>query len=111
MTFEEVLAQVLDPLQRQGRVSSRALGRRFDLDDDDHKDLKAETCWLNASKGHRHEPRSHNGRSAIDVRPIHPFESGQWDEPAYLPQDDRDGEWKPDGGLPSPPRSGARWPG
>jgi hypothetical protein len=27
MTFEEVLAQVLDPLQRQGRVSSRALGR------------------------------------------------------------------------------------
>jgi hypothetical protein len=29
MTFDEVLAQVLDVLQRQGRVSYRALKRRF----------------------------------------------------------------------------------
>ncbi len=42
MTFDEVLAQVLDLLQREGRVSYRALKRRFDLDDDYLEDLKAE---------------------------------------------------------------------
>jgi class 3 adenylate cyclase len=42
MTFDEVLANVIDLLQRQGRVSYRALKRRFDLDDDYIEDLKAE---------------------------------------------------------------------
>jgi class 3 adenylate cyclase/tetratricopeptide (TPR) repeat protein len=42
MTFDEVLAQVLDVLQRQGRVSYRALKRRFALDDEYLEDLKAE---------------------------------------------------------------------
>jgi class 3 adenylate cyclase/tetratricopeptide (TPR) repeat protein len=42
MTFDEVLAQVLDLLERQGRVSYRALKRRFALDDDYLEDLKAE---------------------------------------------------------------------
>src|SRR6058998_2878041 len=42
MTFDEVLVQVLDLLQRQGRVSYRALKRRFDLDDAYLEDLKAE---------------------------------------------------------------------
>jgi class 3 adenylate cyclase len=42
MTFDEVLAGVLDLLQRQGRVSYRALKRRFDLDDGYLEDLKAE---------------------------------------------------------------------
>lgn len=42
MTFDDVLAQVLDLLQRQGRVSYRALKRRFDLDDEYLEDLKAE---------------------------------------------------------------------
>jgi class 3 adenylate cyclase len=42
MTFDEVLAQVLDLLQRQGRVSYRVLKRRFALDDDYLEDLKAE---------------------------------------------------------------------
>jgi hypothetical protein len=42
MTFDEVLAQILDLLQRQGRVSYRALKRRFDLDDAYLEDLKAE---------------------------------------------------------------------
>jgi class 3 adenylate cyclase len=42
MTFDEVLAQTLDLLQRQGRVSYRALKRRFALDDDYLEDLKAE---------------------------------------------------------------------
>jgi class 3 adenylate cyclase/tetratricopeptide (TPR) repeat protein len=42
MTFDDVLAQVLDLLQRQRRVSYRALKRRFNLDDDYIEDLKAE---------------------------------------------------------------------
>src|SRR5712691_1858881 len=42
MTFDEILAQVLELLQRQGRVSYRALKRRFDLDDEYIEDLKAE---------------------------------------------------------------------
>jgi hypothetical protein len=42
MTFDDVLAQVLDLLGREGRVSYRALKRRFALDDDDLEDLKAE---------------------------------------------------------------------
>src|SRR5262245_59874974 len=40
MTFDEILAQVLALLQRQGRVSYSALKRRFDLDDDYLNDLK-----------------------------------------------------------------------
>jgi hypothetical protein len=42
MTFDELLAQVVDLLQREGRVSYRALKRRFDLDDEYIEDLKAE---------------------------------------------------------------------
>jgi class 3 adenylate cyclase/predicted ATPase len=42
MTFDEVLAQVLTLLQRQGRVSYGALTRRFGLDDAYLDDLKAE---------------------------------------------------------------------
>src|SRR5262245_50281287 len=42
MTFDEILAQALDLLQREGRVSYRALKRRFALDDDYLEDLKAE---------------------------------------------------------------------
>lgn len=42
MTFDEILSQVLALLQREGRVSYRALKRRFGLDDDYLEDLKAE---------------------------------------------------------------------
>src|SRR5712691_4407278 len=42
MTFDEVLAQVLEILQRQGRVSYGALKRRFGLDDAYVDDLKTE---------------------------------------------------------------------
>jgi len=42
MTFDEVLAEVRELLQREGRVSYRALKRRFTLDDDYIEDLKAE---------------------------------------------------------------------
>jgi class 3 adenylate cyclase/tetratricopeptide (TPR) repeat protein len=42
MTFDEILAHVLDLLQRQGRVSYRALKIRFQLDDDYLEGLKDE---------------------------------------------------------------------
>src|SRR2546425_9818289 len=42
MTFDEVLAQVLEILQRQGRVSYGALKRGFNLDDAYLDDLKTE---------------------------------------------------------------------
>jgi class 3 adenylate cyclase len=42
MTFDDLLAQVVALLQRQRRVSYRALKRRFDLDEDYIEDLKAE---------------------------------------------------------------------
>src|SRR3989441_2766411 len=42
MTFDEILTQVLALLRRDGRVSYRALKRRFDLDEDYLEDLKAE---------------------------------------------------------------------
>lgn len=42
MTFDETLAGVLELLQREGRVSYRALRRRFNLDEEYLEDLKAE---------------------------------------------------------------------
>src|SRR5436190_3504332 len=42
MTFDETLARVLEFLQREGRVSYRALRRRFDLDEEYLEDVKAE---------------------------------------------------------------------
>ena len=40
MTFKEVLAQVIDWLQQDTRVSHRALKRQFALDEDYFEDLK-----------------------------------------------------------------------
>lgn len=42
MTFDEVLTQVVSCLQQEGRVSYRALKRRFNLEDEDLEDLKDE---------------------------------------------------------------------
>jgi hypothetical protein len=42
MTFEETLAQVREVLEREGRVAYRILKRRFELDNDDLEDLKAD---------------------------------------------------------------------
>jgi hypothetical protein len=33
MTFDDILAQIIDVLQRQGRMSYGAIKRRYDLDD------------------------------------------------------------------------------
>jgi class 3 adenylate cyclase len=45
MTFDDILAQVLELLQREKRVSYRALKRRFDLDDDYLEDVKDELIY------------------------------------------------------------------
>jgi class 3 adenylate cyclase len=45
MTFDDILAQVLDLLRREGRVSYRALKRRFDLDDTYLEDIKEELIY------------------------------------------------------------------
>jgi class 3 adenylate cyclase len=42
MTFDEVLAQIVELLQREGRVTYRALKHRFALDDDYLEDVKGE---------------------------------------------------------------------
>lgn len=42
MKFSELTAQVRACLQRQGRISYRALQREFELDDDYLADLKTE---------------------------------------------------------------------
>ena len=42
MKFYEMVNQVGALLQREGRVSYRALKREFDLDDEVREDLKAE---------------------------------------------------------------------
>src|SRR4029453_10689343 len=42
MTFDEVLDQVRELLQQRGRVTYRALKRRFGLDDEYLQDLKEE---------------------------------------------------------------------
>src|SRR5215475_10101374 len=45
MTFDDMLAQVLELLQREKRVSYRALKRRFGLNDDDLEDVKDELIY------------------------------------------------------------------
>jgi hypothetical protein len=42
MKFSAMVGQVLDLLQRQGRVSYRMLKREFDLEDDVFADLTAD---------------------------------------------------------------------
>ena len=50
MKFSAVVEQVLDMLQRQGRVSYRALKREFELDDDLLADLKEELLYAHAQE-------------------------------------------------------------
>src|SRR6516165_6258361 len=46
MTFDEILEQVITLLKRQGRVSYRALKRRYDINDDYIEDLKEEILYV-----------------------------------------------------------------
>jgi hypothetical protein len=70
MTFDEILAQVLELLRREGRVSYRALKRRFDLDDDYLEDLKAEIIQLKSSRWTRMAPCWSDWDAAIAPAPV-----------------------------------------
>src|SRR5215813_10141409 len=58
MTFDEILAQIIDLLKRQGRISYSALKRRFDLNDDYLNDLKDELLYV-------HPVRDDEGRGLV----------------------------------------------
>src|SRR3989449_486547 len=75
MTFDEVLAQIIDLLKRQGRVSYSALKRRFDLDDDYLNDLKDELLYV-------HTVRDDEGRGLVWTGNV----EGTIDTPAPPPQ-------------------------
>ena len=49
MTFETIFEQVVDLLQRQRRVSYRALARRFEIDEAFIDDLKTELLYVYAT--------------------------------------------------------------
>jgi class 3 adenylate cyclase len=89
MTFDEILAQVLALLQREGRVSYRALKRRFALDDNYIADLKDEIieakqvardergtvlAWTGASTAATDAPQPTAARDAASHTPptVHP---------------------------------------
>jgi hypothetical protein len=58
MAFDDILAQVMTLLQRQGRVSYRALKMRFDLDDEYLDVLKEELLYV-------HPVRDDEGRGLV----------------------------------------------
>src|SRR6267143_4341242 len=58
MTFDEILAQVITLLKRQGRVSYPALKIRFSLDDEYLEALKAELLYV-------HPVRDDEGRGLV----------------------------------------------
>jgi class 3 adenylate cyclase/predicted ATPase len=63
MTFEEILAHVIEVLQREGRISYRALQRRFDLDDAYLDDVKVELIEA------KQLARDENGRILVWAAP------------------------------------------
>ena len=63
MTFEELLAHVIEVLQREGRISYRALQRRFDLDDAYLDDVKVELIEA------KQLARDENGRILVWAAP------------------------------------------
>ena len=75
MTFDEMLAQIIDLLKRQGRVSYSALKRRFALDDDYLNDLKDELLYV-------HPVRDDEGRGLVWTGRV----EGTIDSPAPPPQ-------------------------
>ena len=89
MAFDEVLAQVIELLRREGRLSYRAFKRRFSLDDEYFEDIKSEIIEaprcrhksaLCRAGGH---PRSRCGQGSHRRSPAHELLR---DEPAQLPE-------------------------
>src|ERR671930_1845164 len=75
MTFDAILAQIIDLLKRQGRVSYSALKRRFDLNDDYLNDLKDELLYV-------HPVRDDEGRGLVWTGDV----EGTTETPAPPPQ-------------------------
>ncbi len=98
MTFDDILAQVVTLLQRQGRVSYRALKVRFDLDDEYLDILREELstyilssmtkakAWSGRvpSQGPAHQRLSLPSRSK---RPVYRTSSQRRSHPAHGPSD------------------------
>src|SRR5262249_46189818 len=78
MTFDEVLAQVQELLEREGRISYRALKRRFSLDDDYLEDLKDELIKT------KHLARDEEGAILVWTGGVDPTAAGGA-EPTPLP--------------------------
>ena len=82
MTFQEVLAQVIAWLQREQRVSYRALKRQFALDDDYLEDLKDELIYA------KHLAMDEDGRVLVwtgDTAPAPPARESAPAPLAYTP--------------------------
>src|SRR6516165_11140312 len=94
MTFDEILAQIIDLLKRQGRVSYPALKIRFSLDDEYLEALKAEIIeaqqlatdengrvlvWV----GHTAEPSAFLSQPA---QPTPPLAAQQQPSPQVIPR-------------------------
>ena len=75
MTFDDILAQIIDLLTRQGRVSYSALKRRFDLNDDYLNDLKDELLYV-------HPVQDDEGRGLVWTGNV----AGTTETPAPPPQ-------------------------
>jgi hypothetical protein len=71
MTFDEVLAQIIDLLKRQGRVSYGALKRRFDLDDGCLNDLKEEILYVHPV-AHRQSSGQPRQSPVLPPEALHP---------------------------------------
>ena len=76
MDFDDVLAQTLDLLQRQGRVSYSALRRRFDLDDRYLNDLKDELLFAHPVVDEQDRGLVWTGETATTPEPV-PISSAQ----------------------------------
>jgi len=79
MTFDDILVQILDLLQREGRVSYRALKLRFDIDDDYLEGIKDELIYakhLAVDEDNRMLVRTGDVEGAVDT-PAPPPQSTQ----------------------------------
>src|SRR5262245_14205597 len=105
MDFYAVLAQVMDLLQREGRVSYRALKMQFSLDDDQLEALKDELIeakhlavdergrvlvWVGAAPpAAPPHPRTSPSAPPPDAQPGHPIQSAPLATTLHSPEAER----------------------
>jgi class 3 adenylate cyclase len=87
MTFDEILAHVLEALQQEQRISYRALRRRFELSDDDLEDIKDELIYAKKlAMDEDHRVLVWTGSTAPTAKPTPP---PSHPEPALPPTPDQ----------------------